>query len=449
MAVAEQGADSAIEREDDLLAPFLASEKPRAAWRVGTEAEKFGVHVSGRPARFEGEVAEVLARLVARHGWVAQREHSDRPVIALRRGGASITLEPGGQLELSGAPLDTVHAADLEFASHLAEVEAVSADLGLRWLGLGFHPLATQADLPWVPKLRYEVMREYLPTRGSRALDMMRRTATVQANLDYSDVEDAFRKLRVGLRLQPIVGAMFANAPWYEGHATGHVSHRLEVWADVDPDRTGLLTFLWEGPADYRRYVEWALDAPMFLVVRDGVPHRNTGQTFRAFLRDGFRGLRATRGDWDTHLNTLFPDARLKRTLEMRGADGQRHALVPAVPALWKGLLYDATSLARAESLASRISPEEAEAARRAIPRAGLTATLEGRAVADWAGDVLELAEAGLERLGNLDAEGRDERRYLAPLRALLARGKHPADLVVESAGRSPTVDALIEHARA
>ncbi len=449
MAATKPGADSAIENEDDLLAPFLASEKPRTAWRVGTEAEKFGVHVSGRPARFEGEITEVLARLVTHHGWLEQREHPNRPAIALRRGGASITLEPGGQLELSGAPLDTIHATDLEFAGHLAEVETVSADLGLHWLGLGFHPIATQTDLPWVPKLRYEVMREYLPTRGGRALDMMRRTATVQANLDYADVEDAFRKLRVGLRLQPVVGAMFANAPWYEGRATGHVSHRLDVWNDVDPDRTGLLTFLWEGPADYRRYIAWALDAPMFLIVRQGVPYRNTGQTFREFLRNGFSGLRATQGDWDTHLNTLFPEARLKRTLEMRGTDGQRHALVPAVPALWKGLLYDEPTLAKTEALASRISPEAAETARRDVARAGLTATFEGRRIADWAGEILELAEAGLARLGNLDAEGRDERHHLAPLRALLERGKHPADAVLEAAGETPTVEALIEHARA
>ncbi len=449
VATTESGTRDAIDDPGDLLAPFLASEKPRAAWRVGTEAEKFGMHASGRPARFKGEIDVILQRLAERHGWVPQQEHPDRPVIALSRGGANITLEPGGQLELSGAPVETIHATELEFGGHLAEVDAASADLGLHWLGLGFHPLARQADLPWVPKLRYGVMRQYLPTRGRRALDMMRRTATVQANLDYSNADDAFRKLRVGLRLQPVVGALFANAPWYEGRATGHVSHRLEVWEDVDPDRTGLLTFLWEGPADYRRYVDWALDAPMFLIVRGGVAYHNTGQTFRAFLRDGFEGLRATRQDWDTHLNTLFPDARLKRTLEMRGADGQQRALVPAVPALWKGLLYDEATLAKAETLASTITPEAALAARHEIPRSGLRARLGRRSVADWAGDVLELAEAGLARLGNLDAEGRDERRHLAPLRALLAAGKHPADVVREAAGDAPSAAALMTHARA
>lgn len=437
-----------IESNEDLVAVFHDAEKPRKAWRIGTEAEKFGVHGSGRPAVFEGEIAEVLARLAARHGWSPYREHPDRPVIALRRGWANITLEPGGQLELSGAPLDTIHQTELEFAGHLAEVHAVSKDLDLSWLGLGFRPLARQDELPWVPKLRYGVMREYLPTRGGRALDMMRRTATVQANLDYENVEDAFRKLRVGLRLQPLVGAMFANAPYLEGKG-GIRSHRLAVWSDVDPDRTGLLPLLWEGEPDYARYVEWALDAPMFLVIRDGVPHPNTGQTFRAYLKDGHQGLQATFEDWETHLNTLFPEARLKKTLEMRGVDGQRHKYLPAVPALWKGLLYEPEALSKAESLAGTIHFDALEKARPTFATTGLQGSFQGRALGAWASDVLAIATEGLARLGNLNAKGEDESIYLEPLAALVAAGRCPADEVVEAVGDDPTQEALLRAASA
>ncbi len=433
--------DAPVRTTEDLLAPFESAQKPRKQWRIGTEAEKFGVGEQG-PAPFEGGVDRVLMRLAEQHGWVPQREYDDRPVIALRRGGASITLEPGAQLELSGAPLDTIHQTHEEFGGHMAEVVAASKELGLRWITLGFRPFASQAQLPWVPKLRYGVMREYLPTKGTRGLDMMRRTATVQANLDYANAEDAFLKLRVSLRLQPIVSAMFANAPWIEGADTGIASHRVDVWRDVDPDRTGLLTQLWDGPASYERYIEWALDVPMFLVLREGKIIANTGQTFRAYMKDGFEGLTATQSDWETHLNTLFPEARLKRTLEVRGADGQDQTLLPAVPALWKGLLYDDEALGKAASLSSRISPEGLSTAQQGIAQHALKAKLEGRAVGEWAAEVLSIAEAGLERLGNLNSVGEDERIYLKPLRALVDAGKCPADALRE---KVPTlsVDAL------
>ena len=434
--------DAPLRGVDDLLAPFHAAEKPRALWRIGTEAEKFGV-VGSKAAPFEGGVRELLKRLAANRGWSPKREHPDRPVIALKRGAASITLEPGAQLELSGAPLDTIHQTHEEFGGHMAEVVAESRDLGLRWITLGFRPLAAQADLPWVPKLRYGVMREYLPTKGSRGLDMMRRTATVQANLDYSSAEDAFEKLRISLRLQPIVSAMFANAPWLEGG--GYVaSHRLDVWTDVDPDRTGLLFELWDGPARYERYVEWALDVPMFLVLRDGKIHANTGQTFRSFMNDGFEGLVATHEDWETHLNTLFPEARLKRTLEVRGADGQAQDTLTAVPALWKGLLYDEEARRGAAALASKVTPDGLKAAQPEIARRALKAKLDGREVAEWASDLLALAESGLQRLGNLSAAGQDERIYLKPIRALVDQGKCPADVLRERV-KTPTVDALAD----
>ncbi|HJL37011.1 MAG TPA: glutamate-cysteine ligase family protein [Polyangiaceae bacterium LLY-WYZ-15_(1-7)] len=450
MAADAPDANEPLQGFDDLLRPFHAAETPRMGWRIGTEAEKFGVGGDGRAAPFEGErgVRAVLERLVERHGWHEQCEWEGGEVIALHRGRANITLEPGAQLELSGAPLDTIHQTCAEFRGHMAELRSVSEDLGLHWLGLGFHPLATQDELPWVPKLRYAVMREYLPTRGGHALDMMRRTCTVQANLDYADVEDAFRKLRVALRLQPIVTAMFANSPWVEGRATGERTHRARVWLDVDPNRQGLLRALWEGPARYERYVEWALDVPMFLVKRGGEIHRNTHQTFRQFMDEGLGELRATRGDWETHLNTLFPEARLKKTLEVRGVDSQRTAMICALPALWKGLLYDEATSAKAEALAGRVDGDALEAARPEIAKSALRAELQGRPVLAWAREVLELAESGLERLGNLNGSGDDERVHLAPLRALLERGLCPADVLLEQVpGDEPALEGILEHA--
>jgi glutamate--cysteine ligase len=421
---------------DDLLAPFYEAEKPPPEWRVGTESEKFGVYVEdGRAIPFEGDrgVRAVLLALCERHGWFIEREHEGGEVIALKRGGGSITLEPGGQLELSGAPLSTIHQTHEELAEHLAELRDVSAPLGIEWLGLGFHPLARQEDLPWVPKLRYGVMKQYLPTRGSMALDMMRRTATVQANYDFSSESDASRKVRAGLALSPIVTAMFANSPFVEGRATGERTHRGRVWLDVDPDRSGLLPFAWSEDFGYRDYVEWALDIPMFLIKRDGQLVRNTGQTFRAFMRDGFEGHIANADDWLMHINTIFPEVRLKKTIEVRGADGQPASTLSALPALFLGIYHDEEALRRVESLVSSLDHDLAQAARPAVADLGLEATLAGRSLADWAGDVIEIAESGLERLSHLNAEGQDERIYLAPLRALVEKRWTPADALLDA----------------
>ncbi len=418
---------------------------------MGTEAEKFGVHRNGgSPVLFEGEagVRSILFELCDRHGWFAEREHEGGDVIQLRRGDASITLEPGAQLELSGAPLSTIHQTCAEFRGHMAELHHISDELGIVWLGLGFHPFARQADLPWVPKLRYGVMREYLPTRGTRGLDMMRRTATVQANFDYESEADASRKLRVALALSPVVTAMFANSPFVEGKATGERSHRAAVWLDVDPDRSGLLPFAWSESFGYRDYVEWALDVPMFLVKRDGKVLRNTGQTFRAFMRDGFSGARATRSDWTTHLNTLFPEVRLKNTLEVRGADSQPTSMVCALPALMKGVLYDDEALAAAEALVAGLDHETAAAARAGVAKDGLHATMAGKPLVEWARALLEIAEGGLARLGNLDRQGRDERIHLGRLSALVAEGRTPADaLLAEIDVRADLVPQILEKA--
>lgn len=437
---------------DDLLAPFHAAEKPPARWRVGTEAEKFGVYVDdGRPIPFVGErgVGTILLELIDRHGWFGDRENAEGEVIALRRGDASITLEPGAQLELSGAPLSSIHQTCAEFRGHMAELRDISDELGIAWLGLGFHPLASQDDLPWVPKLRYEMMKRYLPTRGSMALDMMRRTATVQANFDYASEDDAARKLRVALALSPIVSAIFANSPFVEGRATTERSRRTRVWLNTDPDRSGLLPFAWKEDFGYRDYVEWGLDVPMFGFKRDGELIPNPGQTFRAFMADGFRGHRPTPDDWLTHLNTLFPEVRLKNIIEVRSADGQSTPLVCAMPALLKGILYEERALAAAESLVSGLDHDQAQAVREDIADRGVRARLGGREVLDWAGQVLEIAEGGLERLSHLNRKGEDERIHLAKVRTLLESGRTPADAMLDEIDTSqPLLPQLLDKAR-
>lgn len=423
-------ADQPVRTPDDLLAPFHGAFKSPARFRVGTEAEKFGVQVEdGKPLPYEGErsVRAVLSGLM-QHGWHPEREHEDGEVIALRRGDASITLEPGGQLELSGAPLATVHQTRAEFACHMAELSSISRALRVAWLGLGFHPFARQRDLPWVPKLRYGVMKNYLPTRGGRALDMMRRTATVQANFDYASEMDAVRKLRVGLAVAPVVTAMFANSPFYEGRLTDVASERARVWLDVDPDRSGLLPFAWSEDFSLQTYVDWALDVPMFLVKRGAKIILNTGQTFRAYMEHGYEGLRATVGDWNVHLNTLFPEVRLKGTLEVRSADSQSTSMICAVPAFFKGLFYAESALAKAEALISKLDHAAVDTARASVAERGLKATMKGTEVNEWALSLLAIAEEGLCRLSHLDPEGRDERVHLLPLRALLSEGQSPAD---------------------
>lgn len=442
---------------DALLAPLHDACKPRSQFRVGTEAEKIGLQVGMetrtlKPVMYDGPhgVGWILATLAERFGWTPDREYPDGPLIALKRGAASITLEPGAQLELSGAPLSSVHATHAEFENHLRELRAVCDPLNIAWLGLGFHPLARQDELPWVPKSRYATMREHLPTRGTRGHDMMLRTCTVQANLDFSSEADACRKLRVGLALQPIVTAMFANSPWVEGKRGAHLTERGSVWLDMDRDRCGLLPFAWQADFSFQRYVEWALDVPMFVVKRGSHVVPNTGQTFRQFMRDGLGDTRATLGDWEAHLNTLFPEARLKRIIELRGADSQGRALTCALPALWKGLFDDDAALAQAEQMVATWQPQDVEAVRPSIARSGLRALLYGRPVAEWATELLGFARAGLQRLGVLNEAGQDESIYLEPLTKLVASGITPAEDLLRRVGDAADLGhALLAHARA
>ena len=422
-----------IEHRNQLLDPFVQAEKPRSDWRVGTEAEKFGILQDDSPIQYLGPngVRQILAELAQRHGWFEVAEYEGGDVISLKRGNASITLEPGGQFELSGAPHSNIHHTCAEFRGHMAELRDISDDLGIRWLGLGFHPLATQEQLPWVPKMRYGIMKDYLPTRGSMARDMMRRTATVQANYDFSDETDALRKLRIGLRVQPIITAMFANSPWREGKAIGERSHRAKVWLNVDPDRSGLLPFAWKKGIGYEEYVDWVLDVPMFMVTRGAKVYKNTGQTFRAFLKDGFEGVRATKSDWETHVNTMFPEVRLKNIIEVRGADNQNTDLICALPALWKGILYDAQALDLMEELTDELDYETVEQTRPEIAKSALMADLAGRKVVTWAEQVLDIAKGGLGRISHLNRHGEDETIHLSRLSNLVEHGQSPADALL------------------
>jgi glutamate--cysteine ligase len=423
----------------DFVSVFEAAEKPEHRFRIGVEAEKFGVHAaSGVPIGYAGErsVTRIFDAL-APYGWSAERESENGPVVALRRNGASITLEPGSQLELSGAALPDVHSAQREFLEHLGELRVISDELELAWLGVGFHPIARQDELGWVPKQRYAVMREYLPARGYAAHDMMRRTATVQANFDYASEADALRKLVVSLELSPLIHAMTAHAPFSERRRTAYRSLRGEVWRHMDPERSGLIGRLWSVKSPgYADYVEWALDAGMFLFKRGDRVIANTGQTFRDFWKNGFEGHRATLADWRLHLNTLFPEARLKNTIEVRGCDAQRLELAMAVPALFTGFLYDERALGEAEELARSFDFETVEASRLALVRDALGARIGTRPVRGLAEHLLEIAIGGLERRARLDAEGRSERTYLEPLVALVGRGECPAD---ETARGLPT----------
>jgi glutamate--cysteine ligase len=421
---------------DDLLIPFHEAIKPESRHRIGAEAEKFGVFAdTGAPLLYEGErsVLTVMETLVERHGWLPDApETPGGPLIALLRAGASVTLEPGGQLELSGAPLDNIHQICAEMSGHLAELRDISTELGLVWLGVGFQPFAAQADLGWVPKQRYAVMRRYLPTRGKYGLDMMRRTATVQANFDYASEEAAMRVMRISLRLSPVTTAMFANSPFYEGRTFGGRSYRARVWTSVDPDRQGLLENVLERGARFQDYIEWALDAPMFLVKRGARVIENTGQSFRSFMKYGFEGEKPTLKDWETHLNTLFPEVRLKRTIEVRGADSLPASLICALPALWTGLLYDAKALDEADELVRDYTFAELDAIRPAIAEKALATEFRGAPLRSVAERVLEIASGGLERRARLNKNGKDERVHLAKLAALIEKGQCPADALVE-----------------
>jgi glutamate--cysteine ligase len=423
------GTSPRIESAADLLLSFTAGEKPKALWRVGTEHEKLGfVRETHEPLAYEGPrgIRALLEGFARRFGWQTVIEGPN--VIALTRDLASITLEPGGQFELSGAPLASAHESRAELDRHLAELSALSRDMGLLWLNLGRTPLVASARMPMIPKERYAIMRRYLPTRGAQALDMMMGTGTVQTNFDYCNERDMARKLRLGMAAAPFITALYANSPFAEGRPSGMLSARANVWRFCDPDRCGIIPAVFREDFGYQDYVNYALDVPMFFIHRGGHYRDTAGRSFREFLERGFDGERPTQEDWTLHLTTLFPEARLKSFIELRMADVGSPAMIVALAALTRGLFYDESSLKEAGFLLRTLRPEHmAESLEQAI-RHGIRGQALGRPIRDWLRDLLQIAHAGLERLNVLNAEGRSETVCLEPLQEIVDSGQTQAD---------------------
>ncbi len=420
----------------EALAAHLAEGcKPPVQYRIGAEHEKFAFRVgSFEPVPYEGEAGiNALLQSLKGFGWEDVREGAT--LIGLHRAGANISLEPGGQFELSGAPLESVHDIHEETVEHLAEVKLVGQDLGIGFLALGHAPTWTRAAVPVMPKGRYAIMRAYMPKVGGLGLDMMFRTCTVQANLDFSSEADMVRKFRVSLALQPIATALFANSPFIEGRPSGFLSARANVWTDTDPDRTGMLDFVFEDGFGFETYARYAIDVPMYFAKRDGRYIDLSGRSFRRFMAgqlDELPGERAGMVDWSDHLTTLFPEVRLKQYLEMRGADCGPLERLSALPALWAGVLYDDAALDAAWDLCKAWTSEDRGRLRTDVNRLGLKASVQGRSAQDVARDMLVIAREGLKRRGRGRGALPDETFYLNPLDEIAESGITPAERLLE-----------------
>jgi len=436
MSAPPSGQGAPIGGRHQLVEWIASGEKPAEAWRIGTEHEKFVFRKNDlTPVPYDGPdgIAAVLDGLAEKFGW--ERLVEDGRVVALTRNGCNITLEPGGQFELSGAPLRTIHETCGEVTGHLEECRSVAEPLGLGMLGMGFQPLWPRAAIPWMPKGRYAIMRRYMQKVGTLGLDMMLRTCTVQVNLDYASESDMVKKLRVSMALQPVATALFANSPFSEGEPNGFQSYRAHVWTDTDADRTGIPAFVFEDGMGYERWADYVLDTPMYFVYRDGRYIDVAGRSFRRFMEGGLDELPGelpTMSDWSDHVTTLFPEVRLKKYLEMRGADCGASDQLCGLPALWVGLLYDGTALDAAHDLIRGWSLTELEELRRIVPVQGLKAPFRGRTVQDLAKEVLAIAAQGLKARGRLDWIGTSEEQYLADLRETAASGRTPADRKIE-----------------
>jgi glutamate--cysteine ligase len=423
-----------IENKAQLVSYLAEGSKPEADWRIGTEHEKFPFLTDTLgPVPYEGprSIRALLEGLRDRFGWEGVYEGENIIALADPKGLGSISLEPGGQFELSGAPLPSVHDTCEEVNDHLNQVREIGDRLGIGFLGLGASPVWTRAETPVMPKGRYKIMSAYMDKVGKLGRDMMFRTCTVQVNLDFSSEADMVKKLRVSLALQPIATALFANSPFLEGRPNGFKSFRSAVWLDTDNDRAGMLPFVFEDGMGFERYVDYALDVPMYFVYRDGIYHDVSGESFRAFLEGKLPqlpGWRPTMKDWADHLTTIFPEVRLKKYLEMRGADSGPWRRLCALPAFWVGLLYDQSSLDAAWDLVKGWTAEERQSLREAVPAQGLAATIRGRTVRDLARETLGLSRAGLDARGNTGCKGRTEAGFLDVLDDIAASGKTPAE---------------------
>ena len=435
MSAPSQSGGAPITDKRQLVDYIAAGAKPPSEWRIGTEHEKFVFRRDGlaRPPYDGADGILALLKGLERFDW--QPVYDGDKVVGLSNGKAGISLEPGGQFELSGAPLKTLHQTCGELHQHLRQVREVADELGLGMLGLGFDPKWARDDVPWMPKRRYTIMRRYMPKVGKLGLDMMLRTCTVQVNLDFGSEADMVTKFRVGLALQPIAVALFANSPFTEGKPNGFLSYRSHVWTDTDPDRSGILPFVFEPGMGYERWVDYMLDVPMYFVYRDGNYTDCAGQSFRDFLKGklpAMPGALPTMSDWSDHLTTVFPEVRLKKFLEMRGADGGPWRRLCALPALWTGLLYDQAALDQAASMVASWTAADHAQLRADVTRRGLATPFRGRPLKEWALEVLQLARDGLKRRAELDTTMDDERIYLDPLFEIADSGKTPAEFLLE-----------------
>jgi glutamate--cysteine ligase len=431
-----------VASRDELVAWLEAGVKPAQAFRIGTEHEKIpfyrGSHrpvpYEGLPDEGQGGIRAVLEGMQARLGWAPIYDGENIIGLYDEANGGAISLEPGGQFELSGGPFATVHETEAELNGHFAALEAVAKPLGIGFLSLGMSPTWRVADIPMMPKQRYRIMSNYMPKVGLRGLEMMFRTATVQANLDFSSESDMVKKFRVSLALQPLATALFANSPFSDGGLNNCLSARSEVWRDTDKARTGMLPFVFEPGMGFERYADYALGVPMYFVKRGGIYHDVAGASFHDLLSgklEKLPGERATISDWANHLSTLFPEVRLKRYLEMRGADSGPRPFLPALPAFFVGLLYESSSLDAAWDLVKNWTAEEREKLRADVPRFGIDATIAGRRLREIAVEVLGYARAGLAKRKRLDGQGRDETHFLDPLEEV-AEGRTEAERLIE-----------------
>src|SRR5580704_16593835 len=427
-----------IETRDELVAWLAAGIKPRSQFRLGTEHEKFAFTIEGRrPVPYDGarSIRALLEGMQHLLGWEPIMEGPNIIGLADVTGGGAISLEPGGQFELSGAPLETVHQTSAELMAHLAQVKEIARPLGIGFLGIGLTPNWSRADMPMMPKGRYRIMTAYMPKVGKLGLDMMYRTCTVQTNLDFSSEADMVKKLRVTLALQPVATALFANSPFTDGKPNAYLSFPSEIWRDTDPDRSGMLPWAFEPGMGFERWVDYALDVPMYFIKHGERYVDVAGQSFRDLMAGklaAMPGVRATISDWANHISTIFPEVRLKRYLEMRGADSGPLANLLALPAYWVGLLYDDDALDAAWDLVKNWSADERQKLRDEVPRLGFKPTVQGRSVLQLAKATLAMSEQGLRRRRRLDGKGHDETRYLRPVQEFVARGITPAEELLE-----------------
>jgi len=427
-----------LETRDELVAYLEDGCKPASAFRIGTEHEKFGFYEADcSPVPYAGDrgIQALLHNMQVLLGWEPVMDRDNIIGLVDPTHGGAISLEPGGQFELSGAPLESIHHTCREVHAHLAQLREVAEPLGIGFLGLGFSPKWTLAETPQMPKQRYKIMTAYMQKVGTMGLDMMYRTCTVQVNLDFADEADMVKKMRVGLALQPIATALFANSPFKEGTPNGFLSLRSEVWKDTDNDRAGMLPFVFEDGFGFERYVDYALDVPMYFVKRGDTYNDVAGQSFRDLMDGklpGLPGERATRSDWVNHLTTIFPEVRLKRYIEMRGADGGPWGRLCALPALWVGLLYDGTALDAAWDLVKDWSAEERQGLRDAVPKTALKTVFRNKTAKDIAIETVAIAQDGLKRRAAGYGGEADETRFIEELVEIAATGVTPAEALLE-----------------